>query len=555
MSKNEPSTPNKALDATRVVADADDDVVDLLEIVKPGRSPAQHAGIDEEDFSADLDAMLDDLSDDKTPSAGASNRPMPFPDPTPVDHTVDHDESLELPGMDDVDKLLRSFGASQKDSVQESDDEPDFAIGNPDMPDLDALPTALTTPKKNSPPPIPSGNVNAPPSAAKADAPQKSPPIPDDDALFAALLAESTSSPAGEETAAPAKAAAAPDGDLFADLDSILTGDDQDDVSPPDDSVHAGSDTAADKKKPDGRLAGGTPAGSATPAPAAGDRVSLGDMERFLPEDAIPPLSDAGYAEADSSDAEGIAPPPQTPAAPAPQRQNSSQQADAADFPPHDAAYGAETQSSRFDGVDLNELDALLDNMLATAPVSGPVPTAAGATNDSGVADEAPLAPQPAPPSLLSSPDIQALQAQVSEQESIIAEQADKVRVLQQDLAALSAEAGEHRESIAGCSSEVQELVQRFSGACDHIQVLEQSVKTLANAAPDEGKNLADDSRITVLANRIQLLEEQLAERDAQLQALETRVADLLANMDSLAAETAARVIREELAALTESLA
>ena len=114
MPKDDISKPRKAPAPTLAIDDADDEVIDLLEVVKPGRKVKQDADNDDRDFGADLDAMLDGLSEagENSSSPHISDEPAPFPDPTPVDHKVDHNETLDLPGMDDLDGLLKSLGDS-----------------------------------------------------------------------------------------------------------------------------------------------------------------------------------------------------------------------------------------------------------------------------------------------------------------------------------------------------------------------------------------------------------------------------------------------------------
>ena len=93
----------------------DDDILDLLEIVKPGKpmSPEKAPSADD-DFSAGLDAMLDDL---------ARKEQEPFPDPTPVDREVDVNEELALPNMNDIEDLLQSIGAKTDEQKEETEEE------------------------------------------------------------------------------------------------------------------------------------------------------------------------------------------------------------------------------------------------------------------------------------------------------------------------------------------------------------------------------------------------------------------------------------------------
>ncbi len=108
-SDNSSKRPDQPLNA--VVEEDDDDIVELLEVVTPGKSVKVGAGESgEADFSADLEAMLDEVS---AKEAKKNDTDPAFPDPTPVDHTVDADEELAMPGLGDVDSLLKTLGASE----------------------------------------------------------------------------------------------------------------------------------------------------------------------------------------------------------------------------------------------------------------------------------------------------------------------------------------------------------------------------------------------------------------------------------------------------------
>jgi predicted nucleic acid-binding Zn-ribbon protein len=117
----------------------DDDIVDLLEVVKPGKTIAGQTG----DAAADFEAMLHKLSDDVEGGGEA-----PFPDPNPVDYTVDHNEELELPDMADVDALLETLGesaggTSAKDRAQDplaGGDAQAAKAEDVSVEDLDAMP-------------------------------------------------------------------------------------------------------------------------------------------------------------------------------------------------------------------------------------------------------------------------------------------------------------------------------------------------------------------------------------------------------------------------------
>ncbi len=134
---------NAALDLPQ---DDDDDIVDLLEVVKPGKKiSTTHTG----DFNADLDAVLSEFSQN-------TDTPAPFPDPSPVDHVVDLDETLTMPSMTDLDNLLESLStepapvAASAKAVTQYD--PFDALDSTDESSLAATKTAqpaVTLPDEN----------------------------------------------------------------------------------------------------------------------------------------------------------------------------------------------------------------------------------------------------------------------------------------------------------------------------------------------------------------------------------------------------------------------
>ena len=276
---------NLVIDST----EADDDVVDLLEVVKPGKVFKKSDA--DEDFSADLESMLDTLSEAEQAKA-AEERIQPFPDPTPVEHEVDAHESLDMPGMDDFDNILNALGAPPSPDAHVEQDEQDEdeqdAMAAP-MPDLDAVPAAHSA---------------AMPAAPKAP--------PSDEELLAELAPELNtdshfSAPVPETTPV--------------DLDGLPPGI-------------------------------GTDATDATALAEADDALSLDTT--------------TGDIASESLDMES-APEPVVPAAP----DTEDTEEAVLPIPTEDAS-----DAQRFDEVDLNELDALLDDMLASAPASGPGPTA-----------------------------------------------------------------------------------------------------------------------------------------------------------------------------------
>lgn len=217
MAKDENAGVNTAPDIDSIGAD-DDEVIDLLEVVKPGKAVAK-APDGDEDFSADLESMLDTLSKAEQEKAAEEAAVPKFPDPTPVDHEVDHDESLELPGMDDFDDILNALGASAPESTDDGGDE---AAVLPDLPDLDAMPVVGAPLAKEAPEPAAHGlstdddllaemGISLPKEDPLEDAgehPLDAAPSDLDDDLLAELGVAAPAAPS----------AATPDDDLLAEL-------------------------------------------------------------------------------------------------------------------------------------------------------------------------------------------------------------------------------------------------------------------------------------------------------------------------------------------------
>jgi len=352
----------KGLNLATDSAEADDDVVDLLEVVTPGKTVPKASDADE-DFSADLESMLDTLSQAEQAKAAADGV-QPFPDPTPVDHAVDAHESLDMPGMDDFDHILSTLGAPPPPSdasLLDEQDAPDMFPAAP-MPDLDAVPVVS---------PIPATT-----------------PV---------------------------------------DLDGL----------PP------GIDTAAPPEEPDTAAAG--------IAPEAPDMDHAPVTEPDVEKDTLSPPPEQAAEDILAED---------FPDAPAP------------DEGEPDSTSGQRPDS--FGEVDLNELDALLDDMLATAPASGPA-----------------SAPEPeaaAAPAVSAGPTVSAASA------------------------------------VSGGPGE-------------------------AASAPDPASSRLD----VETARKMEDMELTLHNLGNRITALENRQNELHANIDKLAAEAAAKIIREELAALLKA--
>lgn len=266
------------------ISDADDEVIDLLEVVKPGKAMRPVSDADE-DFSADLESMLETLSKAEQAKAGEEDASA-FPDPTPVDHVVDPNESLDLPGMDDLDDILNSLGAPVQDPFADSDVASDDTDPlEEEMPDLDAVPVVG---RKAAPPASPAadeddlfeGFDSDDDAAAKAGMARESldagKAALDSDDLAAALDLEDLPLDRGldrGENAPPQPVDQPDDADLFADFDLAATGEE-------DDGITDGGALAAEPDPPaDLDFEDGTGATESSPA---GGALSVEDGETAL---------------------------------------------------------------------------------------------------------------------------------------------------------------------------------------------------------------------------------------------------------------------------------
>ena len=458
MPKDDISKPRKAQAPTLAIDDADDEVIDLLEVVKPGRKVKQDADNDDRDFGADLDAMLDGLSEagENSSSPHISDEPAPFPDPTPVDHKVDHNETLDLPGMDDLDGL-------------------DLEDRDPDLPE-----TAVSKPAQQF---QPEADQAITPSPVNGEAPASrfdEVDLNELDALLDDMLATAPASGPG-----PASAAA------------------------------------------NGQSANGQPAPDSPTEPQPADAGMPGAAVAAIPPDMAEAMRDQMDGQEHAMQEMRVQLAGQDAAL---KEQGDKLQGLQDEFAALSTGLGEQREQCAGCEAEVRDLAQRLaecGDRLQTLEQQG-----------NGAPEETP-AEVPAQ----------------AEDEDRLAEYSAEVQELVQRFSDSSDRVQSLENSLSEHVAEMQDLVQRFSGSCDQIQALEQRLDTLAAAPGGTGPAAPETADSGALDGRIQQLEGQLAEQNARCEALETQVADLLANMDKLAAETAARVIREELAALMESMA
>jgi hypothetical protein len=166
---------------------------------------------------------------------------------------------------------------------------------------------------------------------------------------------------------------------------------------------------------------------------------------------------------------------------------------------------GQASTAPRYDEVDLNELDALLDDMLSTAPVSGSITMQELTPADGGKVE--PDAPQ------------------IS----------DNSKPAQAD--GLDQEARSVAEPLRLDLLQLQEVVTRRDSSL-------QGVKEKAEAP----------HRVEDQAAVIESLTVKLEKQAIEIEDLRKSLSDMHSSLDKMAAEAAARVIREELAVLITQL-
>ena len=575
MPKNKPPVQEPSQE-TLPEPSLDDDILDLLEVVKPGKPMSREEAKPADDFAAGLDAMLEDL---------AQNEQQPFADPTPVDYDVDMDEKLAMPSMGDLDDLLESLGAkpeepSGRPAPSATGDALDAPAEPADIPEFSediaetinsrhnrdgvaaALNSALEALDQPGEEASPEPDTAAEPGNQADDdllnellvqaKPEASSKTPLDDDLLNELLAQTktpppASPPAPQPSELPDTLPGELPDELPAGLPDELPTQAQTEASPPapeDDLLNEllaqtkpepSSKTPLDDDLLDELLAQATPPApaekpenappesqmpdlpaevplasplgdipldyddlpipQARPAAPAKEALSPGDIqpEELLPEasltDAPPhpddlpeeePVDEGAPEEAaepeETTEPEEI---PEPEEATEPEETAEPEEADAPDEPAEPAAPEAvplaepplppaavedEVPSpSALEDVDLNELDALIDGMLASAPAPGGMP----------------LAPEPQP---LPAPELS-----------------------------------------AGALKRLDELEKLLKAPPQRIDLLEELTKTQA-ARIDELETL--------------------------LKAQAARVDEFEHNLEKLAAAAAARVIREEIVAL-----
>lgn len=511
----------------------DDDILDLTEIVDSGNAnpaPASSAantvddlpGLDDDsigaDFGADLDALLDSLTADAAagsapapkaqPPAPSPAAPIaaPIENPTPVEHTVDPDETLPGAETSDIDSLLAELGVTDSVSVNAAPkaapepapapapEQPAADVGGnilDDLPDdlmamIGEIPQTQAAPAQAVAEEIPAVSFEEPVDVLPAEAPAAMPveaPVAAMDEPLDTAVAEAPAAPSISIASAPAQQIPTPE-----------------------------------------------PAPVAAPAPAP--QPAMGEPLTEIATAAAPEVESVAPAEA---------PAPAT--------------APAAAADPMDSA--GEEDLSGHDTIDLNELDALLDDMLATAPASRPV--------DPPVPAAPPAAPQavaePAAPAPVAAPPAE--QPQAAQNISI----EPRLSALEAAFAIMRAETGQsapETDEADATGERLDTLDARLSAleaAFAAMRAKEEAKEAEAAEAMPEEEPAPD---IAATVDDLFLPGSPLMERvvgavcaaltgtGADASGMENPGALFRADLEKMTAAAAARVIREEIGALAE---
>ncbi len=603
---NEVSMPNEP---TLDVA-FEEDILELTDIVSA--TPKKKTDFDDElesllnDIGVDPDAVKQKFGPAEAPGASKN---------ADAQRPVDPDEELELPELSDLDSLLEQLGAGP---IKNSSDTPE-AKNSMLADDFDAHPSRETAPASSS---RPENTEKTSPEEARQD-------VYDPDALageglddlLASLLQDGDTAksenknpaqdlmadlglaaePAGQDAPPPS-----PEDDLLAELGiaakPTVAGPAGQDAPPPSPEDDLLAELGIAAKPPVAE-----PAGQDAPAPSPED-----DLLAELGFAAKPPVAEPAGQDAPPPSPEddllaelGIAAKPQgTPPPPLVRKPEESSVLDALEnpafermeeraeevkalgMPEADGRNAKESLSPEEDiddgGIDLNELDSLLDNVLAGAPAPGPLPGEALSLESSVTA-------------LAGASGLAEMDARIS----AISERLDgmapvgEVFALKRDLEDLKAGAANATGTDAGALNQQAEMLEKLETASEaqalDLFELKRQMAELADekdglkaelqASRAENAALAEElaalkiqaaekvaveslaappeqtGEVEALRERCTDLEARLDLQYGNIEALKLDLADLNANMEKHAAAAAAKVLREEIAALMQAFA
>ncbi|MCH5276852.1 MAG: hypothetical protein J1E80_03340 [Desulfovibrionaceae bacterium] len=468
-------------------SEVEDDIIELTDIVEKGSIPSAPGGSGDEDTG--LESLMADLlaeSDDA---------------PAREEEDFDLDALLKASGLDD-DGSLNETGAAAPAAPSSAGAPGAAALDSADMSDMDALLRDLVAPEQpNSP-------------AAKAES------APDAD--FGALLQASVEH-GDKSQQAPAGAGSEVDAD---DLDSLLTS-----IMEPESADTPAQSSAAPASRQRAAVArpADTPAQSSA-APAVDAAADLGDLDDLLGD----PQPDAPRPAA-------------PPAAPAPEipKQNSARAA-AAKQPTPPPAVEAPAVKPAAGSTDELDLDALLGEAPVKTPASASVPETPSMEEDDD--------PLSGLDELLASADDGGPGGPAEEDlgDPLLVGKAEAAVPAQDGMAGRARTVSAH---IAATQKNMADLAAGNGGAdTASLSDLRDRVDELAAELRELAESYA--SGLAAAEARISALEAELASGGApaamsgDMAQLEQRLKAVETAGEKVAAEAAARVIREEIAAL-----
>lgn len=499
-----------------------DDILDLVDVVEVGKSVPEGTSDVEAEFSADLDTMLNDLEEQE-----AGN--TPFPDPTPVDYEVDPNESLDLPSMDDLDNLLAELGAEKPaekilaDDEKAAGDDLDSAI---DLPEGDAkasitaaLDQALSNFEEEAVEESVAGSVEA---TAKAPAAEEG-IAPSETSAEEAIMASA------EETATPP----IEDPAFTALNDAIESADDMDVNQAIEDMLAAASDTVE------------APAGD-SPAPQATADIDRETAEMVHPDDVYLDIASQGET---------------TPKAPTKEAERDDLPIDIEGLLDAAALSRAEETSPAADTLHAEqaEVASALTDPVEEAPEQSE--TVVAESTEADLIEPTEAVSEPAP-------------VVTAVAETRLDEDLDGLDAVLDDILVAGSVARECKVDSGATDISADELhdiyerLDNLEGATTSQQLFDRCSALEASLAQKEDELTAVQESVSSLQESLVAKETVLssmeiaaqaqAERMAELEVLvatqQDHMSDLDSNMEKLVAAAAAKVIREEIAALIASM-
>ncbi|MDR2503128.1 MAG: hypothetical protein LBD82_01890 [Deltaproteobacteria bacterium] len=530
---------------------ADEEIIELTDIVKPGQAagarpgagpgdaaperavaggspqeegPKEEVKAEKNEFGADFDALMqfDALlrkevtggKEEEQPKDPLKVSAAPVTDPTPAGHVVDPNEELSLPPLSDLDSILKELGVS---------DTP-----GKDRPTPPTPPQAVSTPP--APPPVAPA---APPAAPSAPAPAVTAPVSSPVAPSAPVVSAAppqvAAPPPPVATAAVTVAPPAPPAAAQTQMEQL-------------DLAALAAGVAAAQAAP----AQSVPAAPlAAPAAAASDDVDMAGLDTLL--DTVLAAAPRSAAPRQAPAVPVPVPPSAAPAAPAPVLSPVAPAAPAAVSTPvvSPAAPAAAPQAERKpakEALPPEAVKGVLDNFAGAlsqpSAASAPAPAAAPAAVSTPVVSPAPSAPAP----------------QTNRKPAKEELPPGEVKVVLDNFAgalsrpsAASAHPAVHAADQAEHAHKQHHIVSTAAPAAATARPIKTVSLGQTSVVKAADKTPETDAALVSLRAEAENLRKELSSVKAELD-------DLRLNMTKHAAAAAAKVIREEIVALRKEM-